>query len=213
MRRRATAIEFTYDPEIDIAYLGFPVDPEHTSVTNTVGLESDTADPTEPGLDALHLDFAEDHKLVGIEVMAASSVLPAALLLLDPRSGDAIYDTPVVWEADFTFRYEDPEVRALFRTYGEHMLADHRLRVDAEHTPEAPGVGTIRGFIEARSEREAEHVAFQISSSALTAAERGTVRERGFTSFETTRADEPWGLVTISVTRFEEPKDRSEDSA
>jgi uncharacterized protein YuzE len=63
-------VRFTYDAEVDAAYISLTAKNQEGSVSNTVGLDDDenvtNAD--------INLDFDKSGKLLGIEVLNASQV-------------------------------------------------------------------------------------------------------------------------------------------
>lgn len=67
-------MRWTYDPEADAAYIQFVEEIGVGGVTKTVG-----CDPLEVG-GMINLDFDRDGRLLGIEVLDASRILPREML-------------------------------------------------------------------------------------------------------------------------------------
>lgn len=75
-------VRFKYDKEADAAYiwLGDSREAGRTARTEVVDLEIENG--------AITLDFDDRGRLIGIEILGATKLLPAALLEEDRSSGD-----------------------------------------------------------------------------------------------------------------------------
>jgi uncharacterized protein YuzE len=77
-------MKITYDPQVNAAYIQLIDSIGAGGVDFTYG-----CDPTEVG-GMIHLDFDAGGRLVGIEVLGASEMLPAELLSLAERRPEAV---------------------------------------------------------------------------------------------------------------------------
>jgi uncharacterized protein YuzE len=77
-----------YDPQSDAAYIYFVQDIGAGGVAKTYACDPAAVDGQ------IHLDFDDKGRLLGLEILDASSFLPAKLLAKAPGPGQALGEAP-----------------------------------------------------------------------------------------------------------------------